>query len=426
MRSSRGRQRVAWVVGIRVAEVSMGYGETIGDRVGRLRARRELTQEGLAERADVSVDTVRKLEQNRRHSARLSTLNKLARALDVETSALIGQPTTFEAHTEGDAPSVLALRQAVAPVSDLLGEDPQPEDPPTVSALRAALRSTEPIRREGRIGEIGTLLPQLIRDARAAVDVHHGAAGSAACAVLAEAYQVAATTLAALGKEDAAFTAMERATAAARRSDDPHLEAVGASTLAWILTRQGRLEDAEHVALAQADAIDPGFRSPPLELSLWGVLLLRAATAAARQGEHHYDRVEDLLRMASAAAARIGEDRLDYATPFGPTNAGVAKVNFLVEMDKSHEAVAASRTIPGVRSLPPTWRARFHVDRALAYANLSQDARATAALLAAERDAPEWMRYHGTTRQLVTDIRTREPRRTAPITELADRLYVDR
>lgn len=127
MRSWRVRRRVAWVVGIRFAEVSMGYGETIGDRVGRLRARRELTQEGLAERADVSVDTVRKLEQNRRHSARLSTLNKLARALDVETSALIGQPTTFEAHAEGDAPSVLALRQAVAPVSDLLGEDPQPD-----------------------------------------------------------------------------------------------------------------------------------------------------------------------------------------------------------------------------------------------------------------------------------------------------------
>lgn len=403
----------------------MGYDETIGDRVGRLRARRELTQERLAERADVSVDTVRKLEQNRRHSARLSTLNRLARALDVETSVLIGQPTTFEAHDEGDAPSVLALRQAVAPVSDLLGEEPQPEDPPTVSALRAALRSTERIRRDGRVGEIGALLPQLIRDARAAVEMQHGSARSAAYAVLAEAYQVAATTLAALGKEDAAFTAMERATDAARRSDDPYLEAIGASTLAWIFTRQGRLEDAEHVALTQADAIDPGFRSRPVELSLWGILLLRAATASARQGEARYDRVAELLRLASAAAARIGEDRLDYATPFGPANAGVAKVNFLVEMDKSDAAITASRAIPGVRSLPPTWRARFHVDRALAYADLAQDGHATGALLAAERDAPEWMRYHGTTRQLVADIRSRERHRTAPITELADRLHVD-
>jgi transcriptional regulator with XRE-family HTH domain len=398
---------------------------SIGDRIGRLRTRRELTQEQLAERAGVSVDTVRKLEQNRRLTARLSTLNQLARALDVETSALIGQPTTFEAHTEGVVPSVLALRQAVSPVSDLLGEDPDPEDPPTMGALRASLRSTERIRREGRMGEIGALLPQLIRDARAASRAYNGPSQATAFAVLAEAYQVAATTLTALGKEDAAFTAMERATDAARRSGDPHLEAIGASTLAWIFTKQGRLEDAEQVALRYADHIEPGFRSPPLELSLWGILLLRAATATVRQGERKYDRVDELLRMATGAAASIGRDRLDYATPFGPTNTGVAKVNFLVEMERSQEAITTARTVPDVQSLPPTWRARFHVDRALAYADLERDEQATGALLAAERDAPEWMRYHGTARRIVAELRGRERRRTSPVIELADRLHLD-
>ena len=398
---------------------------SIGDRIGRLRVRRELTQEQLADRANVSVDTVRKLEQNRRLTARLSTLNQLARALDVETSALIGQPTTFEAHADGDAPSVLALRQAVSPVSDLLGEDPEPEDPPTMGALRASLRSTERIRREGRMGEIGALLPQLIRDARAAARAYNGASQTAAYAVLAEAYQVAATTLTALSKEDAAFTAMERATDAARRSDDPHLEAIGASTLAWIFTKQGRLEDAERVSLRYANQIEPGFRSEPLDLSLWGILLLRAATATVRQGETKYDRVEELLRMATAAAATIGRDRLDYATPFGPTNTGVAKVNFLVEMEKSREAIATARTVPDLQSLPPTWRARFHVDRALAYADLDRDEQATGALLKAEQDAPEWMRYHGTARRIVADLRGRERRRTSPVTELADRLHLD-
>ncbi|RNG16619.1 helix-turn-helix domain-containing protein [Streptomyces botrytidirepellens] len=399
--------------------------ESIGDRIGRLRERCKLTQEQLAERASVSVDTVRKLEQNRRLSARLVTLNRLARALDVETSMLVGQPTSFEARSDGEAPSVLALRQAVSPLSDLLGEDPDPEDPPPVGALRASLRSTEVIRREGRMGEIGALLPQLIRDARAAARAHHGCDRATAYAVLAEAYQVAATTLTALGREDAAFTAMERAVEAAGRSDDPHLESIGASTLAWIFTKQGRLEDAERVALTYADRINPGFRSRPVELSLWGILLLRAATAVVRQGESTYDRVEELLRLSTGAAASIGTDRLDYATPFGPTNAGVAKVNFLVEMAKSAEAVAAARTVPDIGSLPPTWRARFHVDRALAYADLQRDEPATRALLAAEQDAPEWMRYHATTRQLVAELRGRERRRTSPVTQLADRLRLD-
>ncbi|GAA2603572.1 helix-turn-helix transcriptional regulator [Streptomyces axinellae] len=402
------------------------FGTTIGDRLGRLRERRGLTQEQLAARAGVSVDVVRKLEQNRRLTARMATLNALAQALDVEVSVLVGAPAVFEPSPEGrEEPSLLLLRQAVSPVSDLLGEDDDPEDPPTIGALRAALRSTEHIRREGRVGQVGAVLPQLIRDARAAVRQHTGADRAAANAVLAEAYQIAATTLTALGKEDAAFTAIERATVAARSSDDPHLETVGASTLSWILTKQGRLQDAARVALATADSAEPGFRSPPLALSLWGILMLRAATATVRQGEAQYDRVEELLRMASAAAAGLGTDRLDYATPFGPANAGVARVNFLVEMGKSAEAIEAARAVPRLETLPPTWRARFHVDRAQAHADIDQGGRAAGALLQAEHDAPEWMRYHGTARRLVAELRSRERHRRSLVTELADRLHLD-
>ncbi|MGP2436681.1 helix-turn-helix domain-containing protein [Streptomyces sp. JW3] len=398
----------------------------IGDRIARLRMRRKLTQEGLAERARLSVDIVRKLEQGVRQTARLATINALARALDVEPSTLLGQPATFEVRGEAEPPSVLALRQAVSPVSDLFdldGEEPEAEDPPTIARLRASLRSTERIRREGRIGEIGSLLPQLIEDAKAAARYHSGADAAAAHSVLAEAYQVAATTLTALGKEDAAFTALERSMAAARKGDDPHLESVGCSSLAWVLTKQGRLTDAERVALSAAERVEPGFRSPPLELALWGILLLRAATAAVRLERR--DTVRDLLSMATAAAARIGTDRLDYATPFGPANAGVAEVNFLVELGDTAEALRAARTVTGLASLPPTWRARFHVDLALAHADLGRDDGALQALLAAERAAPEWLRYHSTSRRLVTDLRNRERRRTSPVLELAERLNIE-
>ncbi|MFD7106929.1 helix-turn-helix domain-containing protein [Streptomyces celluloflavus] len=395
----------------------------IGDRIARLRTRRKLTQEGLAEQAGLCVDVVRKLEQGVRRTARLATLNALAKALDVEPSVLVGQPATFEIRSDGERPSVLALRQAISPVSDLLGDEPDPEDPPRIAALRASLRSTERIRRDGRMGEIGALLPQLIRDAKAVARASTGDEAAAAHSVLAEAYQVAATTLAALGKEDAAFTALERSMEAAGKSDDAHLETVGFSSLAWVLTKQGRLADAERVALNAAERIEPGFRSPPVELALWGVLLLRAATAAVRL--ERQDAVRELLTMASAAAARIGTDRLDYATPFGPANVGVAKVNFLVEMEQSAEALRTARTVPELQALPPTWRARFHIDRALAFADLHKDDGALEALLTAERTAPEWMRYHSTSRRLVADLRNRERRRTSPLTELADRLRLD-
>ncbi|SFX81398.1 helix-turn-helix transcriptional regulator (plasmid) [Streptomyces atratus] len=57
---------------------------SIGDRIRALREFRDITQEQLAQRASVSVDTIRKLGQGVRESARINTLRGLSRALDVQ------------------------------------------------------------------------------------------------------------------------------------------------------------------------------------------------------------------------------------------------------------------------------------------------------------------------------------------------------
>jgi transcriptional regulator with XRE-family HTH domain len=59
---------------------------SIGDQLGRLRTQRGLTQEQLAERAGVSVDVIRKLEQGSRATARIKTLVELAGAPSTRTS----------------------------------------------------------------------------------------------------------------------------------------------------------------------------------------------------------------------------------------------------------------------------------------------------------------------------------------------------
>ncbi|WP_249374789.1 XRE family transcriptional regulator [Streptomyces sp. I05A-00742] len=292
-----------------------------------------------------------------------------------------------------------------------------------MAQLRDSLRGTERIRRLGELTKITAVLPTLLADARAAVRAYTGKDRAASFAVLAEAYQVAATTLTAFGKEDAAYTALERSMAAAKQSDDPRLEIIGVSSLSWIFSKQGRVADAEHVAVRMAERIDPGFRSEPIDLSMWGILLLRGATAAVR-GERP-DTAEDLLSLAAAAAARVGVDRLDYATPFGPTNAGVAMVNAYVDMGKPDKALSHAKRIPQVSGLPPTWRARHFLDRALAHAEMRRDGAATRALLVAEQTAPEWMRYHATSRHLVAELRERELRRNSPIRDLAIRLEVE-
>jgi transcriptional regulator with XRE-family HTH domain len=61
----------------------------IGDRLRDLRVRRALTQEELADKADVGTNTVARLERNE-SEPHMSTLRKLARALGVDPAELIG------------------------------------------------------------------------------------------------------------------------------------------------------------------------------------------------------------------------------------------------------------------------------------------------------------------------------------------------
>jgi transcriptional regulator with XRE-family HTH domain len=61
----------------------------IGDRLRDLRVRRALTQKELADKADIGTNTVARLERNETEP-HMSTLRKLARALDVDPSELIG------------------------------------------------------------------------------------------------------------------------------------------------------------------------------------------------------------------------------------------------------------------------------------------------------------------------------------------------
>ncbi len=62
----------------------------VGDRIKTLRIRRALTQEELADKAGLSKNAVNRLELNKAEP-RMSTLRKLAKALDVEPAELIGE-----------------------------------------------------------------------------------------------------------------------------------------------------------------------------------------------------------------------------------------------------------------------------------------------------------------------------------------------
>src|SRR5947209_8106773 len=127
----------------------------IGERLARLRRRRALTHEELAERAGVSVELVRKLEQGRRRSVRLGTLHNLARALDVQTAAFFDAPSPMNAADPG--PGVVGIRRALTPgaVTPLAEE-------PTAQGFGLSLTDAWELHRSADHVVLASVLPDLL------------------------------------------------------------------------------------------------------------------------------------------------------------------------------------------------------------------------------------------------------------------------
>jgi len=62
----------------------------IGDRLKNLRIRRALTQQELADRAGISNNALNRIELDKAEP-HMSTLRKLAQALDVDPTELVGE-----------------------------------------------------------------------------------------------------------------------------------------------------------------------------------------------------------------------------------------------------------------------------------------------------------------------------------------------
>lgn len=140
--------------------------EHLGERLRRLRRNAGYSQEELAARAHVSVDVIRKLEQRRKHSARLPTLHSLASGLGVELTALLGDPPGAPSSGEADPPQLVAVRRAIMP--PLFAPPPEPRGPErlTVALVRAELAQGWTLYHDADFGPLMETLPGIIEDAR--------------------------------------------------------------------------------------------------------------------------------------------------------------------------------------------------------------------------------------------------------------------
>ncbi|MGH4018386.1 MAG: helix-turn-helix domain-containing protein [Pseudonocardiaceae bacterium] len=390
----------------------------IGERIRELR-RGVYSQVDLATAADVSVDVIRKLEQGRRQTASIGTLQRISRVLDVDIVDLLGRSRPVPSGGD-DRVRVLAIRNALTSVDDLLGEVDAPDAPDLVELGRSVTYAWGAYW-AGRYGVLAAMLPRLLVESRAAL--HHapvGVAGSAAD-LAAQVHQLAAGTLLRLGEVDLGYVAARESLRLVASAPDPMRDAAMRSTMTYVLIRQGRFTDAEQVAVVTAQNVQPSGDATTPELSVYGGLLLRGATAAARDGRA--GAAATLLGEAGEVAGRTGVDRTDYEVVFGPSNWVMQSADVAVVGEDYAAAVAVARRMPRGSALPLAAQSRHLADVAHAQVRLDNDRAAEAALLTLERGAPEWTLHHRLPRVLVGELLTRK-RPSVALRELAGRLGV--
>lgn len=295
---------------------------------------------------------------------------------------------------------------------------------------RGWLTSRTPIAEVWRTWQEGSYLllsrvvPDVIAEARHAARETTGGTNSRAQSALATAYQVAAGVACMLDAEDLAFLAVERSLRAADETGDPLLRASAANFLSWVYRRQGRFAECEAVAVRAAEAAEPSMvRATPRQLAVFGGLLLNASGAAARA--EATVRAHELIVVARTAAVRLGQDREDSWSVFGPTTTAMTEVNNLVELGEMDEALRKASEIPASGGAPPTWEARYLLNVAAAQVETSDNSGAVDTLWRAKEVAPEWIRYHTLGPGLVRELLGRNGnRRRERLHELASHLQV--
>jgi transcriptional regulator with XRE-family HTH domain len=392
----------------------MSEPNTIGDRLRLIRRERNMTQEELAEAAGVSKEIVAKLEQGRRQSARTITLMALSDALDVDLSDLTGKRDRIGADRDGGR--VLALRDALISPYLLPGIDAEDDREPTpVVELQRAVDAAAGVYWKGDFGALLARLPGLIGEARHA----HASLGPAATRPLALAYDLGASLMVHLGRDDLAALASERAIVTAHAGEDELLWATLHATYSWILLHQARLAEAEGLAVRMADRIEPSFSGESQRIAAWGNLLMTALAPAAAGRRN----VAEYISMAGAGAERLGGRVSIYQTSFGPATVAMQATHAYTVLREPARALEAARRIrPG--DLQGISHGRHLLDVAQAHVEARHRRAALERLQEARDLSPVWFRHQGVARSLVRDIREEETRPSPAIRSLARSLSV--
>ncbi|MBE4740562.1 helix-turn-helix domain-containing protein [Streptomyces caniscabiei] len=259
--------------------------------------------------------------------------------------------------------------------------------------------------------ELEQALPGLIADLRLAAD--GGSSGSAeASGLLATAYQTSVSLLLKRADQGNAWLAAGRAMAEAERSEDPVVLAASVRVHAHVLVRDKHTAQAVNMIRHTADQLTGSYdQRAPRYLAALGLLLLRGATAASRNGDR--DTTQGFLTEAKEVARYVAFDQPDAWANFSPTNVALHEVSAAVSFGDAGIALQTARPLMRRHIPVPERRAALWVETARAYSQQGRLADGYQALRIAESCAAQDIRRPAV-RELVADMAARDRRRALP------------
>ncbi|MCC3769012.1 helix-turn-helix domain-containing protein [Streptomyces sp. UNOC14_S4] len=402
------------------------YAEPIqfGTRLQVLRTRRGMSRVVLGGLIGRSPSWVKAVESGRLHMPKPHTLLRIAEALRVRDLAeLTGDQGTHISLFIGPGherlPAVRAAVDAFPLAADL-------QAPPTAH-LRARLGRAWQARHSAANHRdvIGSLLPDLIRDAQLAVrQANTATERRAAQAVLSEVYALAQFFIAYQPDASLLWRVAERGMVAAQESEDPH--AIGAA--AWLAAQAHRdsgpahYDAADTVTLETLEFLQPLLPDAgPEVLAIAGALRFEAAYTSARRGDAGAAWGQwDIARDMSKA---LPEGYYHPITSFSRAIMGAHAVTVAVELRAGGESVRQA-TAADATSIPSRpRRARHRIEEARGYQLDGQPDTALSALEKAFEAAPETIRYNGYAKRIVLEeSESRSSGRRHRASELAVRI----
>ena len=405
----------------------MADAQLTGERIAYHRKRLGLLQVEFAGLIGRSQSWVSQVERGVRAVDRLSVLQKVADALGVPVAELRG--TDADDETTAERPEAFeALRLALTghpAINAVLGGTAKALTSDRLGQLCELREQVWQMVHASRYGELAPLITSLIPELEQAIRATSSAELiEAARELLSDTYQAVAAIMAKLGETDAAWIAADRAAFTAEAMHDPLAVAASLFRMAHALLTLRQIGQAQAVASTTLTGLEQrAAREPAAEvLSLCGAFHLVLAIAAARDDDRAEARKH--LDQAAEIAARIGEDRDDFGTEFGPTNVALHTVAIAVELGDAGQALDLARGIdPEQLSLER--QARYSIDLAQAHAMRRQVGEALHCLELAEQLTPEQTRTHRVARAVARDLIQLSGSRPRPeLRELAERFGV--